>query len=401
MGPLTRDDLAALVAGGEDSFTEFKASEATNQDLVKEMCAFCNAGGGRIVVGVDDDARIVGDTAWDEERVMNLARTSIDPGIIPSYQRLVWEPGVEVAVVGLEQGAEKPYAVRSGERRTYYMRVGSTSREATREELIRLTQASGAVASDLRPVLGGTADDLDPELLERRFSVLRHVGWGDLSHEDRMRILANAEILHPTAGRPTIFGLLAYGREPQRHLPHGYVGCVSYPGADIEAELLDRHDAQGRLDEQIEGAAAFIERNVSRPSTVEGLARIEAARPSTGSLREVLTNAVAHRHYGIAGPSNVRVFSDRIEVFSPGGLPNGVTVEGMRVGLSVRRNGAIFQHLASLGYADAVGRGVALLVEEALERGLAEPRIETAETWTRVTLSLAMEEQRGNPPHQS
>ncbi len=166
------------------------------------------------------------------------------------------------------------------------------------------------------------------------------------------------------------------------------VSCVSYPGAGVEAELLDRLEARGRLDEQIEAAAAFIERNVSRPSTVEGLIRVESARPSARSFREVLTNAVAHRHYGIAGPSNVRVFSDRIEVVSPGGLPNGVSVEGMRLGLSVRRNDSIFQHLASLGYADAVGRGVVLLVEEALERGLPEPLIEAGETWTRLTLLL-------------
>lgn len=388
MGALTRDDFAALIATGEDSFTEFKAPQTTKPDVRKEMCAFSNAGGGRILIGVDDDASIVGDAEWDEQRVMNLARTSIDPAIIPSYQRLVWEPGVEIAIVGVEQGAEKPYAVRSVERRIYYMRVGSTSREATREGLVRLTQASGAVASDLRPVLAATVDDLDAGLLDQRFSTLRHVRWGDLSHEERTRVLSNAEILHSELGRPTIFGLLAYGREPQRHLPHALVSCVSYPGADVEAELVDRVEARGRLDEQIEAAAAFIERNVSRPSIVEGLVRVEVARPSTRSFREVLTNAVAHRHYGIAGPSSVRVFSDRIDVISPGGLPNGMTVEGMRVGLSVRRNDAIFQHLASLGYADAVGRGVALLVEEALERGLPEPRIEAAETWTSVTLSL-------------
>jgi ATP-dependent DNA helicase RecG len=391
MGPLARDEFAALVSGGEDSFTEFKAPHVANQDVAKEMCAFSNASGGRILIGVDDDGTIVGDSEWDEERVMNLARTSIDPAIIPTYQRLVWEPGVEIAVVGVDQGAEKPYAVRSGERRVYYMRVGSTCREATREELIRLTQASGAVASDLRPVLGASVDDLDAGLLEERFSALRHVRWNELTAEERARVLANAEILHPEVRRPTIFGLLVYGREPQRHLSHAYLSCVSYPGTDVGAELADQLESRGRLNEQIEAAASFIERNVSRPSSIEGLRRVERLRPSSRSYREVLANAVAHRHYGIAGPSTVRVFADRVEVMSPGGLPNGVTVEGMRLGVTVRRNDAIFQHLGSLGYADAVGRGVVLLVEEALERGLREPRIEAAETWTKISLSLGEE----------
>jgi ATP-dependent DNA helicase RecG len=392
MGPITSDELAALIAAGEDSFTEFKDPRTSTPDLAKELCAFVNASGGRILIGVDDQGAIVGDDAWDEERVMNLARTSIDPAIIPTYQRLLWEPAnTVVTVVGVEQGTEKPFAIRSGERRTYYMRVGSTSREATREELIRLTQASGSIASDLRPVLSATSDDLDPALLEQRFSELRHVHWSELPADERGDVLANAEILHPEVRRPTIFGLLAYGRDVQRHLPQAVVTCVSYPGNDVGAELLDRLDVGGRIDEQIEAAASFVERNVARPSRVEGLVRIEAERPSIASIREVLTNAVAHRHYGIAGPCQVRVFTDRVEVVSPGGLPNGVTVEGMRVGLSVRRNPAIFQHLASLGYADAVGRGVALLVDDALARELPEPRIEASETWVLVTLFLKQE----------
>lgn len=388
MGPLTRDELATLVASDEDSFTEFKELVSTG-DLAKELCAFANAAGGRVLIGVDDDGRIVGDVEWDEERAMNVARTSLDPSIIPTFQKLVWEPETEVAVVGLDQGVAKPYSVRSGERRIYYIRVGSTSREATREELVRLTQASGAVAADLRPVLSATTDDLDATLLEKRFAGLRTIRWDRLSADEKKRVLANAEILDPEGGHPTIAGLLAYGVEPQRHLPYAIVTCVAYPGVVVERSLLDHSEIGGRLDDQIAQATAFIERNLARGSVVSGLERVERARPSTESLREVIANAVAHRHYGITGPVQVRVFSNRVEVTSPGGLPNGVTVDGMRVGLSVRRNEWIFQHLASLRYVDAVGRGIVLLFEEALDLGLPTPDIEPGDNWITVTLYLS------------
>lgn len=390
IGPLALDEFAALIAGGEDSFTDFKADQVNNKGLAKELCAFANMAGGRVLIGVEDDGSIVGAESWDEERVMNIARTLIDPPIVPSYQRIFWQNDKTVVVVTANQGTEKPYAVGGGaEGRRYYVRVGSTSREPSREELIRLTQASGAVAGDLRPVLGATVDDLDDELLRARFAGRRTIVWEDLTVGQRRDVLVNGEILHPSTLGPTVAGLLCFGHEPQQRLAHAVVSCVSYRGTAPERELLDRAAIGGRIDQQIEGSAAFVERNLRTPSTVSGLRREEAARPSQESLREVIANAVAHRHYGIVGPTQVRVFADRVEVLSPGELPNGVTPAAMRVGVSVRRNQFLVQHLESLGLVDAVGRGIVLLLEEAAERGLTEPKIATPEGFVVVTLFLS------------
>lgn len=390
--PVTREELAAIIAAGEDSFTELKDPRVSNDDLAKELCAFSNTAGGRVLIGVDDGSRIVGANGWNEERVMNIARTSIEPALIPTYQRVVWEHGVEVVVVAVDQGVEKPYAWKAGqETRRYFVRVGSTSREASRDELVRLTQASGAVASDLRPVPASTLADLDPELLARRFEGRRSIRWNELGDEERQRVLLAGDILHPATGGPTVAGLLCYGRNPQQRLPYAVLTCVAYPGTTVERELLDRAQAEGRVDEQVTQATEFIERNLRATSRIEGVRRRERVRPSVESLREVVANAVAHRHYGITGPGQVRVHSDRIEVSSPGGLPNGVTVEGMRVGISVRRNEFIVQHLESLGIVDAVGRGMVLLFEEAAQLGLPEPRVTATDTRTQVTLALEQE----------
>lgn len=390
IAPLARDELAALIAGGEDSFTEFKGPEVSNRGLAKELCAFSNAAGGRVLIGVNDDGVTVGADGWDEQRLMNVARTLLDPPIVPGYQKIVSQQDDGVIVASVEQGVEKPYAVGGGEPKHYYIRAGSTSREASREELIRLTQASGAVAGDLRPVIGATVGDLDDELLSQRFAGRKTIQWDALNEAQRRDVLVNAEILHPETRGPTFAGLMCYGTEPQTRLPYATVNCVSYRGRVVEPELLDQANLLGRIDQQIGDAVAFIERNLRDPSTVSGIVREHVPRPSRKSLRELIANAVAHRHYGIAGPIQVRVYADRVEVLSPGGLPNGVTPAAMRVGVSVRRNQFLVQYLESLDIVDAVGRGFVLVIEEAAELGLLEPMIETPEGFVVATSFLSV-----------
>lgn len=387
IGPLAPDELATLVAAGEDSFVEFKDSRVTNSDMAKELCAFANAGGGRILVGVDDDGVIVGADGWDDERVMNIARTAIDPPITPTFQRIAREDGRVVVVIGADSGAEKPYAVRSGETRRYYVRVGSTRREASREELIRLTQASGAVASDLRPVTNARINDLDRALLSARFAGRRSLAFDNLGTAEMEAVLAAAEILEPTTGAPTIGGLMCFGRRPHDHLPYAMITCTAYAATEPRRELIDRLDANGRVEEQVEAAGAFIARNLRAASTVSGVQRIETPRHSPEDFREAVANAVGHRHYGIAGPTQLRVFSNRVEVISPGAPPNGVTPVSMRVGVSVRRNQFIFARLAELHIVDAVGRGLVLLFEEAARLGLREPEVSVEDNnWTKLVL---------------
>jgi len=380
---LTPGDLAALIAGGEDSFTEFKSAETTPKDLAKELCAFLNADGGRVLIGVEDDQTVTGMGGWEEEKVMNVARHLIDPPVAPSWQRST-AAGQEVGIVTVVLGREKPYSVGGGEGKRYFVRVGSTSREASRLELIRLTQASGAVQPDLRPILSASPEDLDEEAVQQPFENRRTVVWSDLSDVERVRLLTQAEILHPDTEGPTLGGLLCFGRAPQEHLPQALVQCVAYPTADITRELIDQDPVAGRIDAQVERAANFVMKNLRFSSTVVGVHRAEEPRPSVETVREVIANAVAHRDYSIAGPVQVRVFSDRLEVMSPGTLPNGVTPEAMRIGVSVHRNPFLVEFLRGRQIIDALGRGVVLLIEEAAELGLPDPEIRAPEGFVEI-----------------
>lgn len=382
-GPLTPAEVSVLANGDEDSFTEFKSAETSPNGLARELCAFLNTQGGRVLIGVEDDHTVTGRGAWDEQRVMNVARTLIDPPVLPTWQ-VVTVSGAEVAVVSVPRGIEKPYAVGRGEGKRYYVRAGSTSRESSREELIRLTQASGAVQPDLRPAVGATWDDLDQGAIQALFAGRRTIVWSELSDTERRRLLTQAEVLHAQTGEPTIGGLLCFGRTPRERLPHAIVSCVSYPSNAVTREVVDQHAAGGRIDAQVEAAAAFVVRNLRVSSTIEGMERRDSARPSVEAVREVVANAVAHRDYSITGPVQLRIFPDRLEVVSPGGLPNGVTPEAMRVGVSVHRNPFLVEFLRGRRIIDAFGRGVVLLVEEAAALGLPEPLIETPEGFVSV-----------------
>ena len=384
-GPLTPADVAALAAGDEDSFIEFKSSDTSPKTLAKELCAFLNIQGGRVLIGVEDDHTILGLGAWDEEKVMNVARTLLEPPALPTWQRVVIG-GAEVGVVTVGMGREKPYAVGGGEGKSYYVRVGSTSRESSREELIRLTQASGAVAPDLRPVIGASAIDLDSDAVQEPFAGRRTIVWSELSDDERLQLLTRAEILHEETGTPTIGGLLCFGSNPRQHLPHALIRCVAYPTSAVTKEVLDQADAEGRIDDQVRQAADFVQRNLRQGSDVEGLERTERPRPSLESVREVVANAVAHRDYGLTGPVQLRVFPNRLEVVSPGALPNGVTPEAMRVGVSVHRNPFLVEFLRTRRIIDAFGRGVVLLVEEAARLALPEPSIKAPDGFVEVVM---------------
>jgi ATP-dependent DNA helicase RecG len=221
-GPLTPADVAALAAGDEDSFTEFKSSETSPKALAKELCAFLNTQGDRVLIGVEDDHTILGLGAWDEEKVMNVARTLLHPSALPTWQRVA-VGGADVGVVTVGMGREKPYAVSGGEGKSYYVRAGSTSRESSCDELIRLTQASGAVAPDLRPVIDAVAADLDADAVQEPFAGRRTIVWSELSDDERLQLLTRADILHEETGTPTVGGLLCFGSDPQQHMRHALI----------------------------------------------------------------------------------------------------------------------------------------------------------------------------------
>ena len=180
---MNRAELLDLLRGGEDSTVEFKRDDVQNHDLAKELVALLNLDGGIVLLGVEGDGSISGTTRDRlEEWGVELCRSKIEPPVLPnmSWAREV-EPGRNVLAVRIAVGPDKPYARIHDNRRTYYIRAGSTSQEASREELERMYQASGRLRYGLKPVPGAGFDALD---LRRLRDYLTRVRGGDAPAAD-------------------------------------------------------------------------------------------------------------------------------------------------------------------------------------------------------------------------
>lgn len=373
---MNKAELLDLIRNGEDSTVEFERDDVRNRDLARELVAFLNLEGGVVLLGVEDDGSVSG-TARDrlEEWVGELCRAEIEPPVVPI---LSWArdaaPGRDVLAVRIARGPDKPYARVHGDHRTYYIRVGSSSREASREELERMYQASGRLRYGLKPAPGAGFDALDQRRL--RDYLARVLGGGAPAEDDRAgweALLRNLELMTESAGArvATVDGLLLFGRTPARHLPQSGVRAVCYPGVepgyatradeDLRGPLAPLGAADGAVVENglVDRAWDFVRRNTAPTARFDGARRIDGWEYPESAVREALVNALVHRDYSIAGTDvMLTVYADRLEIQSPGKLPNTVTVEGMKAGMRYARNQTLVNVMRDYGYVEARGMGV-------------------------------------------
>ncbi|HOW62904.1 MAG TPA: ATP-binding protein [Candidatus Contendobacter sp.] len=373
---MQKAELLDLIHNGENSGVEFKLDAVDNTDLAREIVGFANFMGGMVLLGVADDGTIAGVTRANlEEWVMELCRVKIEPPLIPYYElhREV-EPGKDVAIVRVLPGPSKPYARVHHHRRTYFIRVGSTSREASRDELERMFQDSGRLHYGAKPAPGATLADLDRRRLKNYFA---HVVGQDHPADDDLagwqRLLINLELM-TSAGDlavPTIDGLLLFGRQPRRFLPQAGIRAIAYAGTepdyavradqDLKAPILPLLAENGDLVEigLIEQALDFINRNTEPGAHLVGARREDRPAYPVAVLREVIVNAVAHRDYAVVGADTLlAVYADRLEVTSPGRLPNSATVEALKAGFRYARNQTLVNVLRDYRYVDFRGMDI-------------------------------------------
>ena len=369
-------ELIELIRSGEDSTLEFKRDDVRNHDLAKALVAFLNLEGGTVLIGVEDDGSISGTTrARLEEWVSELCRSKIEPPVVPllSWARDV-EPGRDVLAVRVTRGPDKPYARVHDGRRTYYIRVANTSREASREELERMYQASGGLRYGLKPVPGAGFEAFDHRRLR---DYLCRVLDGSAPAEDDLggweTLLCNVELMTTSAAQivATIDGILLFGKTPSRYVPQSGIRAVCYPGIEpdyatradehLRGPMIPLHAANSSMIDAglVEQALDFIRRNTSPSAHLEDARRVDRWDYPEEAVRETLINALVHRDYSIAGTDvMLTIFSDRLEVVSPGRLPNTVTLEGMKLGMRYARNQTLVNVMRDYGYVDARGMGV-------------------------------------------
>lgn len=334
--------------------------------LAREMVAFANSQGGTILLGVNDEAQIEGidvNKNW-EEWVANISRNNINPPLVVNYSQEIVNSDL-VGIIDVAKGKDKPYQTNKN---IFLVRVGSTSRVASQTELMRLFQQAGVFHFDLTAVSRSTIKDLDINKIAsyfQRYDI-------DLAEEDDLTtLLKNTDVLTDD-GQVTVAGLLIFGMQPQRYLYNCSISYAHYAGNEVNAELLDRKNIEGTLGNQIENALIIIKNNFREVSTIQGAKRkiLSLVFPDK-VLRELLVNAVVHRNYAIGG-SRIRIlhFVDRLEFISPGRLPNTVTIDKLKSGVSYAVNPVILKFMENLRFIDKLGRGIPMVIQELKKMGL-------------------------------
>jgi ATP-dependent DNA helicase RecG len=356
------------VAAGEGPQQEFKRLIDNTESIAGEIVAFANAEGGALFIGVDDDGSIAGVADPDAvfQALTQICRDRCIPPVSPVIEQVNLDTqSILVLTVRPELNRLKPYRTAGGR---FYVRVGKDKRDATGRELVRIAQAAGELHYDESPVLGaGLA-----ELSLPAFEAYHRLQFGLTLEEqlaqsglDLPQLLRNLRLLHDLDGEPTlsVSAVLVFGTAPQRWLPHSRLSAVAFAGADEDSDILDRRELMGRLPTIIDDMRLFLERNIRRPAREHGFGREDILLYDRTALGEAVVNAIAHRDYSLSG-SQIRVFlfADRIEVRSPGRLPNSITLDNIRLGVHAERNRAICTLLTQLGYMSAIGTGVPRLI---------------------------------------
>ena len=336
-------ELIELIGRGEDSRTQFKQSQdVTNaKSLAGEMVAFANSKGGRILIGVDDTGSIIGLSPDDIRRInqliSNTATDCVRPSINPETENI--SVGVLlVMVVTVPEGISKPYADNDG---VFWVKSGADKRRVTsREEVQRMLQSADLVNADEVPVEGTTSGDIDLQ----HFGAFFEKQYGEPLDNmlDKAGISLGQLLNNLGLAREAtlnLAGVMLFGRNPQRHRPAFVIKAVSFVGNDPAGnKYRDSQDIEGCLRDLYKGTSSFLTRNLQRLQDEKGFNTEGDLEVPPAALEELIVNMLLHRDYFISAPWRVMLFDDRIELISPGALPNNITVENIRNGVSVIRN---------------------------------------------------------------
>ncbi len=375
-------DLRTLIAAGENSHIEFKSSSFHNDSFAKEVVAFANMKGGTIYIGITDEGQLQSIDKATEERVVNICRNAIQPAIIPEIETLVVE-GQRILCVDIEQGKYKPYKVKNSNK--FYIRAGSVSIEPTNEELIRLFQDGQQLHFEVSSIIPYQRNLFD--LLRFREYLEKYRGL-EYSEEEVLTLLYNLQCIDEQQ-RVSVLGLLFFACEPNRYLPQSGIDLNCFAGPDLCSDLLDYQSETGSIVQCIEYALAFIKRhtNIRAVFRAEHGQRVDLPNYESSIVRELVVNAFMHRDWSIFSQRiRMNLFSDRLEIFSPGKLPNTLNLTRALAGISYYRNPIIAQMLKDYKLADRLGRGLQKVVNYYQQHHLRPAEFEADLEYFKVTL---------------
>ena len=319
-------ELREKIYLGEDSTIEFKRELPERKELSDEMAAFANTRGGVILIGVEDNGGIIGIDRENldrvEKTVVEICQDSIDPPVHIATEKLCID---EKNLIKIDV-SRSLFVHRSSN--GYFIRQGSTKREMTTEQLGRLLQSRSQVhrmAFDEQFVPNTHRSTLSRSLYHRFITLSSAEG-----EEENLLLKRRLLVKEGRNFRASVAGVLMCHHKPDDYLYNSFIQAVYYSGVEKDANYqIDAKDFKGPLDEQIVDAFKFVEKH-NQVSARKEIGRIERHQYSMRAVFEAIVNAVVHRDYSKTG-SKIRLFmfSDRLELCSPGALANTLTVEDL------------------------------------------------------------------------
>jgi ATP-dependent DNA helicase RecG len=346
--------------------------ELDEQELAETMVAFANADGGTIVIGVDESGRSTGEVFPDE--VENIVHEAVLAGRPPV--QMEWQQEEIAGGFAFFIRVPRSTELHSLDDGRVLIRASNENRPLSGAEIRQLaaTKSTGDYETEVLP--GAARDDLDEQMIARFVEL-----WEDRRGREWIRskddLLTQVSALTPE-GEPTVMGELLFGQEPQQYLPQSGLVFVKFPGTSPRGDnglagYGRREEIIGPLPQIIERAWSVIMEEMQTGAVVKGLKREEQTEYPRRAVREALINAVAHRDYRLGGRRiEVRMFSDRLEVISPGGLPGYITLDNI-VDEHFSRNPRIVSGLFQWGYIEELGLGVDLMIDEMTAAGHPPP----------------------------
>ena len=355
-------EFLEIINRGEDSRHQFKSNLNNADSLAADFVAFSNGGGGTMFIGVSDGGKVSGLTNEDVRRInqliSNVASKHVQPSINPITENIIIN-GDLVMIISIPGGVNKPYQDKNG---VFWVKSGADKRKATsREEIQRMFQNADQLHADEMQVQGTTIEDFDIAYFNNYFQKR----YGELpEYETRpmQQLLINMGLMTDTA--LTLCGALLFAKEPCYKIPTFIVKAGAFDALDLGTNnYQDSRNIEGKLESIYSQTVGFIVSNLRHVQGDQEFNSIGNPEIPHEAIRELVANALIHRDYYISAPIRVFVFRDRVEIISPGHLPNNLTIDKIVMGISNTRNQLLASHANHIipyrGYGSGITRALA------------------------------------------
>ncbi len=333
------NDLAQLIQKRENSYTQFKEKIINPQQLAEEIVAFSNAEGGSILVGIADNGDIKGLSDSEINSLNQLISNVSNENIKPPVYTLVETHCINdknILVINIKKGINKPYQTSNG---LYLTKSGSDKRKMSQDELKRLFAESNNLYADEEIILKSNITDLNTEIFYTTLLKINKAVYDELKlgKLELKTILQNLDLMN--GDNLTLAGNLLFGKTPQKFNKSFYVDCVLFNGSELaDNNFIHKERVEGTFSEIYKHIIIFLKSSLKKVQINKDFNSLGQLEIPEESLSELFINALIHRDYYINSSIKVFVFENRIEIISPGKLPNSLNIEKIKNGISIHRN---------------------------------------------------------------